>query len=426
MLKLMKATSLTVLLFLFSGCTNIFDNLNTPTKPKINNSVETVDFNSIKSIPDMTSIGFEWQRSNDPKVVGYNFYRMDLQKDGKTLRLIKSIDNRYATHYVDKDLEPNTKYAYQISARLADGSESHTTDAYIAQTLQRLPAVEFVQAISDLPNRIKIIWRPHPDPRVQYYRIEKFNTTLNEWIYLKTINQRLSVEYIDTGLDNNTAYKYRVKAFTFNDVESATSKPVVAKTKPLPTGPSNVRASNNIPKKIFLAWDVSPTQDIIKYDIHRSIYSSFGYKKVGTVNSNILEFTDKTDDDGRVYYYKVIAVGKDGLESPFDITPIKGISLAKPAKPVLTLAQIQNNRAILNWKAGDNRAVSYNIEKKIKQNFFEYKLVKFNNITDTRFEDTDIVSGVEYKYTVQANDEFGLVSEKTNEASLTIPKTNSK
>lgn len=426
MIKLMKVTSLTVLLFLFSGCTNIFDNLNTPTKPKINNSVETVDFNSIKSIPDMTSIGFEWQRSNDPKVVGYNFYRMDLQKDGKTLRLIKSIDNRYATHYVDKDLEPNTKYAYQISARLADGSESPTTDAYIAQTLQRLPAVEFVQAISDLPNRIKIIWRPHPDPRVQYYRIEKFNTTLNEWIYLKTINQRLSVEYIDTGLDNNTAYKYRVKAFTFNDVESATSKPVVAKTKPLPTGPSNVRASNNIPKKIFLAWDVSPTQDIIKYDIHRSIYSSFGYKKVGTVNSNILEFTDKTDDDGRVYYYKVIAVGKDGLESSFDTTPIKGISLPKPAKPVLTLAQIQNNRAILNWKAGDNRAVSYNIEKKIKQNFFEYKLVKFNNITDTRFEDTDIVSGVEYKYTVQANDEFGLVSEKTNEASLTIPKTNSK
>ncbi|AXX95397.1 hypothetical protein [Arcobacter ellisii] len=426
MIKLMKITSLAVLLFLFSGCNNILDNLNTPTKPKINNSVETVDFNSIKSIPDMTSIGFEWQRSNDPKVVGYNFYRMDLQKDGKTLRLIKSIDNRYATHYVDKDLEPNTKYAYQISARLADGSESPTTDAYIVQTLQRLPAVEFVQAISDLPNRIKIIWRPHPDPRVQYYRIEKFNTTLNEWIYLKTINQRLSVEYIDTGLENNTAYKYRVKAFTFNDVESATSKPVVAKTKPLPIRPSNIRASNNIPKKIFLAWDASQTQDIIKYDIHRSVYTSFGYKKVGTVNSNVLEYTDKTDDDGRVYYYKVIAVGKDGLESSFDVNPTKGISLPKPAKPVLTLAQIQNNRAILNWKAGDNRAVSYNVVKKIKQNFFEYKEVKFNNISDTRFEDTDIVSGVEYKYTVQANDEFGLVSEKTNEASLTIPKTNSK
>ena len=36
----------------------------------------------------------------------------------------------------------------------------------------------------NLPNRIKILWRPHPDQRIQYYRIEKFNTTLNEWIHL--------------------------------------------------------------------------------------------------------------------------------------------------------------------------------------------------------------------------------------------------
>ena len=422
MTKLMKATSLTALLLLFSGCNNVFDNLNTPVKPKVNNTIEAVDYSSIKSISDITSIGFEWQKVNDPRVTGYNFYRTDLQKDSKSLKLIKSIDNRFATHYVDKDLEPNTKYAYQISAKLSDGTESATTDAYIAQTLPRIIPVSFAQAISNLPNRVKLIWAPHPDPRIQYYRVEKFNDTINQWIYLKTINQRLSVEYIDTGLDNNSTHKYRIKAFTFNDVESAPTPPLVATTKPLPKGPANIRISDNIPRKIFLTWDASPTEDIIRYDIHRSIYSSFGYKKVIGVDANTLEYTDKVDDDGRVYFYKVIAVGKDHLESSFDVAPIKGISLPKPAKPILTLAQIQDNKAILNWKAGDNRAVSYNIEKKIKLNFFEYKLVKFNNINDLRFEDNDIISGVEYKYTVQANDEFGLISEKTDEASLTIPK----
>ena len=189
MRKLMKATLLTASILLFSGCNNIFDNLNTPSKPKINNSVENVDFNSIKAIPDMTSIGFEWQKVNDPKVVGYNFYRLNLQKNEKNLNLIKSIDNRYTTHFVDKDLEPNTKYAYQISSRLEDGTESQTTDAYVVQTLKRIPPVSFAQAISNLPNRIKLIWKPHPDSRIQYYRVEKFNTTLNQWIYLKTINQ---------------------------------------------------------------------------------------------------------------------------------------------------------------------------------------------------------------------------------------------
>ena len=101
---------------------------------------------------------------------------------------------------------------------------------------------------------------------------------------------------------------------------------------------------------------------------------------------------------------------------------VEGKTLGKPAKPIITLAQIQGNKAILNWKAGDNRAISYNIKKRIKLNFFEYKTVNFNNINDSRFEDTDILSGVEYKYSVEANDEFGLVSDKTDETSLTIPK----
>lgn len=423
MTHLMKATSLAALILLFSGCNNVFDNLNTPTKPKVNEAIETVDFNSIKSIPDIVSIGFEWQKVNDPKVIGYNFYRTDLQKDGKNLKLVKTIENRYATHYVDKDLEPNTKYAYQISAKTADGSESRTTDAYIVQTLPRIVPVSFMQAISDLPNRVKLLWRPHPDKRIEYYRIEKFNTTLNEWIHLKTVEQRLQVEYIDTGLDNNTSYKYRIKAFTFNHVESAPSPVVVGKTKALPLDVTNIQASNNQTKKINITWNASATNDIIKYEIHRSSFGSFGFSKIATVNADVLEYTDKINEDGKSYYYRVIAIDKDYLQSPFKTNSVQGKTLGKPAKPVLTLGQIQGNKAILNWRAGDNRAISYNVQKRIRLNFFEYKTLNFNNINDLRFEDTDIVSGVEYKYSIQANDEFGLVSERTDETSLTLPKS---
>jgi fibronectin type 3 domain-containing protein len=422
----MKATSLAALILLFSGCSNVFDNLNTPTKPKVNDAIETIEFSSIKSIADITSIGFEWQKVNDPKVTGYNFYRTDLQKDGKSLNLVKSIDNRYATHYVDKDLEPNTKYAYQISARVSDGSESRTTEAYITQTLPRIVPVSFAQAVSELPNRVKILWRPHPDKRIQYYRIEKYNETINEWIHLKTVEQRLQVEYIDTGLDNNTSYKYRVKAFTFNHVESAPTPTLVAKTKALPKDATNISVTNNLPKKINITWNASASNDIIKYEIHRSSYSVLGFSKIASVNADVLEYSDKLNDDGRSYYYKVIAIDKDHLESKFNMDPKKGSTLGQPKKPILTLAQIQGNKAILNWRAGDERAISYNVQKRIKINFFEYKTVNINNINDLRFEDTDILSGVEYKYSVQANGEFGLVSDRTDEASVTIPKSKSQ
>lgn len=421
MKRLMQITFLTILLMVISGCNNVFDNLNTPTKPKINESVEAVDFSTIRSIPDMTSIGFEWQKVNDPKVVGYNFYRTDLAKNSKSLRLVKAIDNRFATHYVDKDLEPGTKYAYQISSRLEDGTESATTEAYVVETLPRIPPVSFAQAISDMPNRIKIIWKPHPDNRVEYYRVEKYNTLINQWVYQKTINQRLSAEYVDTGLDNNTTYKYRVKAFTFDNVESAPTPPIVAKTKAIPQGPTNVRISNNIPKKIFLIWEASPTPDVVKYEIQKSTISSFGYIKAGTA-TNTLEYTDNVDEDGKTYYYKVIAIDKDGLESSSNVEAVKGVSLSKPAKPTLTSAQLQGNSVVLTWKANDSKTTSYTVHKKVKENFFEYKLIKYSNISDTRFEDTEIVSGAEYKYSVVANDDFGLSSDNSDESTITVSK----
>jgi len=167
MIKLKHLIYLIALIFLISGCANFGT-----TTPKINPSFQTINYNSIKSIPDMVSIGFEWQRIDDPKVVGYNFYRTELGKGEKNLKLIKATNSRYVTHYVDKGLKPKTKYAYQISAILNDGTESPTTQAYIVETLPRTTPIAYAQAISNLPKKVKLIWQPHPDTRVSYYRIK--------------------------------------------------------------------------------------------------------------------------------------------------------------------------------------------------------------------------------------------------------------
>lgn len=324
MTKLMKTTSLAALILLSSGCTNVMDNLYPASAPKVDNSIEIVNYNSIKSIPDMANVGFEWEKVNDPRVIGYNFYRTELDKGSNELKLVKVIDNKYATHYVDKGLEPKTKYAYQISSRVEGGIESRTTDAYVVQTLPRIVPIEFVQAISDMPNSVKLVWKPHQDKRVGYYRIEKYNTLINEWILLKTIKERLQVEYLDTGLDNNTSYKYRIKAFSFDDVESAPTKVVIGKTKALPAGATNIRTTNSEPKRIIISWNASPTEDVVKYEIHRSVFKAFGYEKVKEVNANTLEYIDTTDTAGKSYYYKIIAVDKDGLESSPE--PVQGMS----------------------------------------------------------------------------------------------------
>ena len=62
MTKLMKITSLTTLLLLFSGCTNGINDIIPDSKPKVDNSLEVVNYDSIKSIPDMANVGFEWEK----------------------------------------------------------------------------------------------------------------------------------------------------------------------------------------------------------------------------------------------------------------------------------------------------------------------------------------------------------------------------
>jgi fibronectin type 3 domain-containing protein len=426
MTKLMQTTSLTALLLLLSGCNNLNNNLNTPVKPTIDETLEVIDTNSLKSISDMTAIAFEWKKVDDARVTGYNFYRANMHKDGRRLKLVKSVDNKYATHFVDTKLEPNTKYVYQISSKTIKGIESNTTNAYITQTLPRIVPVSFVQALSDLPNRIKIVWRPHPDLRVAYYKIEKFNTTLNEWNTEEKVKGRLQSEYIDTGLDNNESFKYRVSAYTFEDVSTKPSDIITAKTKALPAGVQNLIATNKEPKKILLGWQASTTSDIIKYEIHRSSIKSFGFSKIKEVSNNTFAFEDNIDQDGKEYFYKVIAVDKDNLKSSSKAEAVKGVSLNKPGKPTIVLAQIQGSKAIINWNPADNRAISYNVYKKTMISFFESKTEKFTDIQDTRFEDNNIITGVEYKYSIQANDTYGLMSKKTDEASLILPKISLK
>ena len=196
-----------------------------------------------------------------------------------------------------------------------------------------------------------------------------------------------------------------------------------AKTKALPLPATNIKVSNNIPKKIYITWSASQSPDVVQYRIYRSSYKSLGYSNIAAVNSNTLEYTDEVNADKKEYYYKVIAVDKDNLESSSDIEAIKGISLAPPAKPILTLAQIQGNKAILNWQAGDNRAISYNVHKRVKKNWFLSDTVNFKNVTSLRFEDHDILKGVDYYYSVQAVDEFGILSSKSDEAKLALPET---
>ncbi len=421
MKNFIKITSSLALIILISGCSyknNIMDS----KKPKIDDTLEVVDSNSIRTIADINAIAFEWRKVDDNRVIGYHFYRANLEKDGTKLKLIDTVKNRYATHYVDTKVEPNTKYVYKISSATKSDVESRTTNDYLISTLDTHEGISFVQAISNLPRQIKIVWRPHTNERISYYRIEKSSPQTPKWEKLAEVKGRLQAEYIDQDLKDNVVYNYRVIAYTFDNIATKPSEIVKAQTKALPNGIPQINASNNKPRKIVLNWQPSESSDAIKYNIYRSSNAVSGFSLLKTVNAQTLEFEDFINEDGKIYFYKVTAIDVDKLESSQEINSVMGTTLTKVNKPIITLAQIQGEKAILNWQSVDKRAVSYNVYKTIKDGFFNKKTIKITGINGLRYEDTDIVRGIEYSYSIQAVDEFGIASEKTAPTELVLPK----
>ena len=417
---LTKSLLLTGSIVLFSGCQQ---NLSTPSdKPKIDLNLPTVQDESLRAIPSYKSIALEWASVPQSSLKGYYIYRSNMQKDGTKFKRIKKFDNRYATHYLDRDLQENSKYAYSIAVIGKNGMESSPSKAKIFQTLPALESVSYIEAVSNLPKQIKILWRPHPYAAVKKYIIERTTPIESKWKEIAVINHRLNVEYIDDGLGDNELYIYRIKAVTFDGIVSNPSKISKAKTKSLPLNVQEFSASSNLPRKIELQWSRSKTQDIVLYNIYRSKSVDGTFERIAQskVDNNL--YDDIVNEDGKVYFYKITTVDNDGLESNIkESTAVMGTTLAKPQTPLVTLAQIQGNKVILNWLPADKRAVSYNVYKTIKDGWANSKTKLIPNIQALRYEDPDIVRGVEYRYSIQAVDKFGLASQKTKESSMTLP-----
>jgi len=373
---------------------------------------------NIKTLSGMDSVAFEWSLVTDPNVDGFNIYRSSPDSgNGEYLRVGK-VKDRFSTHYVDEQLTPNTQYFYQIASYDKEGNESPSTETVKAKT-DPFDPIPFAEAISNYPRKVKVIWRPYPNPKIEGYIIERNDLGSSDWNSVGKVKGRLSVEYIDDKLADNRLYKYRVIAYTFTGLKSPPSRVVEATTKPLPEVVQNIVATKELPKQIKITWAPVSNKDLDYYNVYRAKSSDGSYKTVAKTKTT--EFTDTTSKDGEEFFYKVTAVDTDGLESLVQPYPTHGMSLPKPASPIVTSATIEGKKAVLRWVRGDDRATSY-IVYRSSGGWFSKEQIAFDSINGTSFTDDSIAPGIEYNYSVSSVDRFGIVSEQTKNVVLLLPE----
>jgi len=413
-----KTTLLTASLLLISGCASPVPSSH-EKKVTIDPTLPVIELTDHGIITDMKTVAFEWKSITDSRVKGIYVYKNEKDENisSSDYKVLKS---RFRTHYVDRDVEPGHRYFYSFKTFSSD-AEGKMGQMYSVETLPVLPSVSWIQSIQNMPRSAKIIWRPHPNGRVESYIVERKTLNEEEWNKLATVEGRLNAEYLDTDLDDDTVYLYRVRVKTYDGIVSAPSEIVKVITQALPKGIEHIKATNDLPKRIEIDWEKSNAKDFYKYFLYRSDDIDGKYEVIAKLYNN--HFTDKIENDGEAYLYKVSVVNKDGLESKHDKIIAMGMSLPKPHAPSIVEAKLVGSDIVLKWSVTDKRTTSFNITRKLKKGWFDEVVDEFKNVQGNRFVDKSVKSGSTYKYTIYSLDKNGLISEPSDEAVVVTPES---
>lgn len=391
-----------LLLLVLSACSGTFSN----KQLQVSEFLPRVE--KLQYMSDMTSIAFEWESKASYNIDGFYLYRGN--EGEPEMKHIATIDDKFQTHFVDKDLQPNTKYFYTMKTFNDSGYISAKGVTIEAKTSERIAAMPFVESIKGLPNKIKLIWRPHPDVRVSSYVVERAKED-GKFKVLAEVKNRLNAEYIDDNLKPNQIFQYRVSAKTFDGVQSQPSQILYATTKALPPKVEYINATTDVARKIVLSWEKREFKDFSHYRVYASISKLLPFTLLAKVRNN--RYEDIINEAGESKYYKITAVDKDGLESLMQDTAVLGKTLEAPKAPTITNSFFSEEGVELSWKSNDTRAVKFIIKR-----YGGSGDMVFREIKGFSYKDNSAVIGQKYSYEVIAVDSNDLESKPSNKANL--------
>ncbi len=69
---------------------------------------------------------------------------------------------------------------------------------------------------------------------------------------------------------------------------------------------------------VSLAWDPSPSTNIVSYVVYRRTGATGSFTKVGSTSNTVMTFTDTTVQGNQTYFYQVTCVDSNNVESSVD------------------------------------------------------------------------------------------------------------
>jgi len=282
----------------------------------------------------------------------------------------------------------------------------------------KLPTVKVFKAYPDR-NAIALRWQPVR--KMSGYYIQRYDSKQNKWIGIATIDNPYKSIYVDTNLQPNHLYKYRIATFDKRGIPSLAKE---TQKKTLPTiSPIIPLEAQQIAKGIIkIIFRPHPNERVTEYIVEKYNDKTTKWEKITTLKPRLnVEFIDQNLKDGKIYKYRIFAKTYDGLISK----PSKIIKVSTYPKPPIVLnvtASKDLPKKIVVKFSPVKGAIAYKIYiSPFPDAFFKF----YKKIKSTKFVDKINEDGYIRYYKVTAVSKYNtesLLDETPSVMGQTLPK----
>lgn len=290
------------------------------------------------------------------------------------------------TEFLDEQVTAGNSYTYTIRCLNSSGYvNSGFNSTGWSQKFTGI-ATPKITSTSNETGGVRIKWTPVEN--AYKYRVYYKNSKGN-WVKMAETS---ASEYLDSDVTPGTAYTYTVRCVNskggfISDFDRTGVKHTYLAATP------EINKSENLASGIKLSWN--KISGVAGYRLF--YYGQKGWTKLADVTGT--SYTDKDVKSGTIYRYTVRCIDKNGsYVSGYNSAGFKATFISTPE---ISSATVTNDGIALKWNAVKG-AQGYRV--------FRYGTNDWKRIADTtepNFTDTDVNSGIAYRYTVRCIDKDG-------------------
>ena len=311
-------------------------------------------------------------------VAHYEIYRAQ----GTSNDFAKLYETNYLS-YSNTSAVPGTTYTYKVRAIFKDGTASPFSEAVTITAV--CPQVTKLAVGGDESGRPLLTWAAANG--ANGYAVYRSESADGEFVKVASVS---TTKYADTAAENGKTYYYYVIAVK-NDAASGLRSDVVSTTAVYPQV-TKLAVGGDESGRPLLTW--AAVNGANGYAVYRSESADGEFVKVASVSTT--KYADTTAENGKTYYYYVIAVKNDaayGLRSDVVSTTVE-LTVVEP----VVGARQADGKPTLHWNKLQN-AVSYQVYRATEENGEYVRVFTTKGLTYTH---VSAEAGKTYFYKVKA------------------------